>query len=514
MLVVFCCIPYTHTVPFYLLFPSFFFGIVFILKNVRHLSKSFFLFCSIVLFLLFLRLTLLWSIRTFPLENPEQVLLTLQMPVGGFISYFVKDFILYIYPVVILLVGTLPLIKKIREHISDIASITIFFVLSLVINISTIAQDIPIDRYYYLLNNKESVTLYHSHFFENEYSVVNEENITVPEDKRNLILILMESMENWPRELIPELYQLAEQNISFSNNGTFSGSFDIAGSINTMSSTISKTTGTPYIQAKITQDTISWAKMSHIVSIYDVLKKDGYKNIFLQGSNASFARTNVFLENHGIDKLFEKENLLDFVNMAEKFKVFDFNPGFYDQTLYSIAQNILDTLSSSRPFSLTLSTIDTHYPYGFYDARCLEKPLSDSEEDLFKATLKCASRQIYEFVNWVNQQKFGTNTEIVILGDHLFMGHLLTQNRTRSWINIFINASKIPNQTKNRLFTSVDFAPTILESLGYSIKNHRYGFGVSLYSQEKTLLEKYGYSSLNSELNSLSKSKEYNDLLR
>lgn len=43
----------------------------------------------------------------------------------------------------------------------------------------------------------------------------------------------------------------------------------------------------------------------------------------------------------------------------------------------------------------------------------------------------------------------------------------------------------------NRKFSQIDLGPTILEAIGIKIKNDALGLGRSVFSDEKTLLEKY-----------------------
>jgi phosphoglycerol transferase len=43
-------------------------------------------------------------------------------------------------------------------------------------------------------------------------------------------------------------------------------------------------------------------------------------------------------------------------------------------------------------------------------------------------------------------------------------------------------------------------APTILEAIGADLKDGRFALGTSLFSKEKTLLEKYGAAYVNGEL--------------
>ena len=43
-------------------------------------------------------------------------------------------------------------------------------------------------------------------------------------------------------------------------------------------------------------------------------------------------------------------------------------------------------------------------------------------------------------------------------------------------------------------------APTVLEAMGAVLPEHRLGLGTSLFSEEKTLMEKLGEQALNEEL--------------
>jgi phosphoglycerol transferase len=115
---------------------------------------------------------------------------------------------------------------------------------------------------------------------------------------------------------------------------------------------------------------------------------------------------------------------------------------------------------------------------------------------------------VNEFVEWCQKQDFAENTLIVIVGDHLFPnkfpGKFLARPNinNRKWVTILINPTKNP-ETRRRQFTSIDIAPTLLEAMGFDIAEHRFGLGVSLYSEEKTLLEIFGADSLEKELQAL-----------
>jgi phosphoglycerol transferase len=106
----------------------------------------------------------------------------------------------------------------------------------------------------------------------------------------------------------------------------------------------------------------------------------------------------------------------------------------------------------------------------------------------------------------------------VVLGDHWLMTRSLAgvrlEGEKRSLFNLFINVSgydgNVQDRPVDRLFSSLDMAPTILESIGIKLKKPYFALGKSILSGEKTLLEEYGYEHVEYELRK--KSKFYNKL--
>lgn len=454
-----------------------------------------------------LRAPIVWALNVFPLDDYRLVILTLQMPLNGFVLPFVWDFFCNVFLIGLLLSFlAIPIFKACVSKFSKKGTIFLFFVISLW-NLFSLYEKLPVQEYWdFIINGAPDLVLHESDFWKKNFVDADSVKIKAPL-KKNLILIIMESMENWSNDLTPEIEQMAAKNISFYSIDSFGGGVDIAGSKNTYCSTVAKTTGLPLLRKnrRLGPDLI------RSKSIYDILHRFEYKNVFIQGTDANFAGTKDFTLSHGIDNLYDMNNLKDKWDMDSFFRNFrSFSAGITDQRLYDISKEILDTLSKSL-FSLTITTIETHYPYGFYDKNCLEKPESSSEESKFKATLQCASREVYEFVEWIKKQSFFENTQIVIVGDHLFMGHFFEKNRDRRWVDIFINSAVHP-KTLNRQFTSIDIAPTILEGMGFQIEGRKMGLGTSLFSDSLTLLEKIGWTRLNSEIMDLSSSIEYNQL--
>ena len=173
-------------------------------------------------------------------------------------------------------------------------------------------------------------------------------------------------------------------------------------------------------------------------------------------------------------------------------------------------------------------TVDTHMPTGY---QCEDCPTT--EDMPLKNSVLCADKMVFDFLIWCKTQSWYDNTTIVIMGDHLFMAtketnpfgnddyitmHRLKndlegmENNPRRWLDIFINASPVYENynIKNRKFSSLDMFPTVLASIGCTIKDDKLGFGVNLFSNEKTLCERFPENYINSQL--MMRNKQYESL--
>ena len=154
-----------------------------------------------------------------------------------------------------------------------------------------------------------------------------------------------------------------------------------------------------------------------------------------------------------------------------------------------------------------------------------------------KQSINCADILLMDFIDWMKQQPWFEETTVAIMGDHLFMATektnffgsneylALKEKKTdltnisgnpRRWLDVFINAKPVnndySNRIKNRAFSSMDMFPTILASIGCTIKDDRLGFGTNLFSQEKTLCERFPEEFINTKL--MERTKQYIDLER
>ncbi len=356
-----------------------------------------------------------------------------------------------------------------------------------------------------------------SDFIEDNYVDPDEVEISFPKEKRNLIYIFLESMENtfadeahggnMDNDYIPELSALREENVSFSSNGGSYGSYSYIGTSWTASAMFSQTAGVP-IKVPLNFDTygIDGDFMPGITTLGDILSEEGYSQSLLLGSDATFAARDTYFEEHG------KFHIIDIVSLKADGKLpEDYWEwwGVEDAKLFDFAKEEITRLASEGdPFNFMTLTTDTHSPDGYLCDNCVEK-----YEDRYANVLACSSKQLADFVDWIKEQPFYPNTTIILSGDHLTMApeflKNIDENYVRTTYNCIINAPIEPINETDREFGAFDMFPTTLAAIGATIEGNRLGIGTNLFSAEKTLTEIYGFEKVNEELSM--RSVFYND---
>lgn len=367
-----------------------------------------------------------------------------------------------------------------------------------------------------------SSRIHQSLLIEEEYVDPQNVSISFPEKKRNLICIYVESAETTSQDVsnggifdvnyIPEMTRLANENISFSQSNVLHGASIAPACGWTIAGLVAETAGIPLKFYKY-QDGLYGVDnlgsdltffLPGVTSLGDILEAEEYRNVFMAGSDFEFGGRRQYFSQHGNYEVF------DLLTAKEKSLIpndYMVGWGFEDEKLYAYAKDVLTELSaSSQPFNFSMITVDTHAP--LYPCRLCPTTIVD----YCGRVLACSSAQLDAFIQWCKEQPFYENTTIAVMGDHASMlGPFYDQafdeklsvhsgSTDRLVYNAFINAAAVPVQNKNRQFTTMDFFPTILASMGVSIEGDRLGLGTNLFSEEKTLSEKYGYETLFSEL--------------
>lgn len=361
----------------------------------------------------------------------------------------------------------------------------------------------------YIVDIRESSTIFEEYFADPK-----ETDLVFPEEKRNLIFIFLESMETTyasveagggkENNYIPELTALANEYISISNTDKVGGGYVCALTGWTMAGILGTTSGVPY---KIPGEGNASGKyvdfLPGLTSLGDILEDEGYQNYFLCGSRGEFAGRDLYFQVHGNYEIRDYYYAVEQKYIPEGYWEFW---GYEDEKLFDIAKKELTQLAESGAnFNYTMLTVDTHFPDGYTCELCENK--YDSQ---YANAIACSSKQVSEFVEWVQKQKWYDNTTIVLVGDHTSMANDFWDDigdYERRTYNCFINLPDgvDTSNIKNRQFTTLDMFPTTLAALGVEIEGNRLALGVNLFSNEDTLMEKLGKEQLDQELSRYSK---------
>lgn len=501
---------------------------VFIPSPNRHsLSK---ILCSVLLFLaILLFFTANWYIRKFGDTGFDSILFTLFSNTGGaqtsdliisfliggltpaLLAFGVSEFVLFAFPKTKKLSLKL---KKAQLNILPVkhwCSVAISLILSAVLLFSASLVS-GLLEYIHGLTTISTI-------FEEKYVDPKDVTIEFPEEKRNLIYIFLESMETsyFSKEqgggldysIIPELYDLADTNINFSNNDGVGGFLTPNGTTWTVAAMTAHTSGVP-LKSPPSFERNTYGKDSFLPglnTLNDVLNKNGYYQALMVGSDASFANRDVYYENHGVDKIYDLYSARKDGIVPEDYHVWW---GMEDEHLFEYAKKELPKIAGKdEPFAFTLLTVDTHFTNGYICELCENK-----YDEQYENVMACSSKQVAKFLKWLKKQSFYKDTTIVITGDHLTMDSQYIERNVKKGYdqrvyNCIINSATTSDTYKNREFTSLDMFPTTLASMGCKIQGERLGLGTNLFSTKKTLVEEMGFNEFNKQLGL--NSKYYNE---
>ena len=253
------------------------------------------LFANLIFFFM------LWMIKQYKNVQFDQILYQVKSPIDGANGGIVANALLVtVLPgvlaaaleiiVYIFLTGTLKdKLSSFKAYITYSATrVASFFkkrymaLSSLVLVVSILTFIFRLDIHVFIYNSFAE-----SSFIEEHYVDPGEARITFPEEKRNLIYIYLESMENTFSDVevigekvhenpMPELSALREENISFSSNGGKYGAYSYVGTTWTASAMFAQTSGVPI---KVAFDLNTYGMdgdfMPGITTLGDILSREG-----------------------------------------------------------------------------------------------------------------------------------------------------------------------------------------------------------------------------------------------
>ena len=358
----------------------------------------------------------------------------------------------------------------------------------------------------------------YSTFIEDHYVDASKTRITFPEKKRNLIYIYLESMEDtftdpasggagaWEKNIIPGLTKISQEAQDFSGSGdpALNGARALTGATWTMGGIFAQTTGLPL---KVSINSNGMNLMDHffekMTGLGDVLQENGYKQVFLCGSDIIFGGRALYFQDHGDYELHDYNYAKRQGYIPEDYLVFW---GYEDEKLYEFAKKeITELAKGDQPFNYSMLTVDTH-PEDGYVCRLCGTEFGDNQ---YANVFHCADSQVSSFIQWLKEQDFYENTTVIINGDHCTMDADFCKNVDSSYqrrtYTAYLNAPVEPVLDERRTYSTMDCFPTTLAAMGVQIEGDRLGLGTNLFSDKKTILEEYGIKKVDEELKKNSK---------
>ena len=201
-----------------------------------------------------------------------------------------------------------------------------------------------------------------------------------------------------------------------------------------------------------------------MTTLGDILDGEGYNQAFMMGSDATFGGRRLYLTEHGDYEICDYKWAVEKGLIPPDYYVFW---GYEDEKLFSYAKDkVLELAEQEEPFNFSMLTVDTHFEDGYRCDLCRD----DFEGNQYANAMACSSRQVNEFIRWVQEQDFYDNTTIVLNGDHLTMDSDFCINVPASYdrrtYTAFINSACEPaDPSRARSYTTLDNMPTTLAAI-------------------------------------------------
>ena len=372
-------------------------------------------------------------------------------------------------------------------------------VLLLTFALLSIAFTVHLPQFLYLQTQESQI-------YDEDYVDPQPADIRFPSQKQNLIHIYLESIETtyedsssggtWPVNLIPQLTALSNENISFSNLVSLIGTDYTSGAL------VAQTAGLP-INREVSKYSVNGEFLPYAYTLHDILADEGYRQIFMCGSDGDFGARTLYFNSHGPTEVLDYNTAVQQGIVPDGYREDVGGWGLRDYLLLDWAKSVLEELSKNdQPFALSLLTVDTHFYDGVLCDYC-----TDEMDSQYENVIRCSDRLVSAFVRWCQEQPFYENTTIVISGDHPTMDFNFVSEHTRQLNDRGVYTCIIhpygdltPATTRTREASTFDIFPTTLAALGAQWNGDQLAFGVNLFSDAPTLVEQKGRDTLNLQL--------------
>ncbi len=333
-------------------------------------------------------------------------------------------------------------------------------------------NELPYNRFYLVQDEQENLQILQQklggknvEFLAPDKNIARKITSAKPENKANVIIVLMESMsskfmnENLPDdhiEITPNLEKLSKESLYFSNayaNGTRS----VRG-IEALTLSVPPLPGMSIVRRQNNEN---------LHSIGSIFKQKGYDNKWIYGGFGYFDNMNYFFENNGfqiVDRGTWDKDDVSFVNAW----------GASDEdTFRKVIKEADKSYAEGKPFLSVILTISNHRPYTYPEGKI---PLESGQWGRIGGVMY-ADYAIGQLVEEAKTKPWFDNTIFVFVADHTAGASGKEQiNLEGHHIPLMFYAPKlIKPQRIETPVSQIDALPTLLGLLNFDYESRFYG---------------------------------------
>lgn len=323
-----------------------------------------------------------------------------------------------------------------------------------------------------------------SNYFASNYLAPTTATLHPAPRTKNLVLVYGEGLETSYAD--PRLFERnLLQPLTSLGGVSFSRYQQMPGTGWTMAAIVSTQCGVPFKTVSLWDATTQGEKLPHFLAgatcLSDLLHSFGYRNVFMGGASLDYSGKGTFLRDHHYDEAYGRREWRQAGVTEDRISGW----GLHDDDLFANARNKLRELHAAhQPFNLVVLTVDTHLPSGQVSAQRKARGVQALDD-----IIGCSASQIADFVQFVHDEGFDEDTNVVVLGDHLSMRNALWDRLQDAPQRHVFNAffARQPPAKNREDIVHFDLLPTLLDFIGIPSDDGRLALGTSGFAKSVTV---------------------------
>jgi len=339
-------------------------------------------------------------------------------------------------------------------------------------------KSLPIEQAFKIVKEelRDSKTVFDQNFNNPLRRTISAQNPELPEQKPNIIFVLMESMSaSFMQEqyngkpITPNLNDLSKNSIYFSD--MFANGTRTVRGMEAVALSIPPTPGNSIVKR---------ADNQNLFTISTVFKAKGYQNLFFYGGDGYFDNMNAFFGGNGFD-IYDRGRgsiLSDAINthrynIEDREVTFENAWGISDADIYRKVLHVADEkYSTGKPFFAFVMSTSNHKPYTYEEGK-IDIPSGTGRQ----GAVKYADYAIGEFLSKAKKKAWFNNTVFIFVADHCASsaGKDAIDVRNHHIPAFIYNLKTHANEDVNKEVSQIDLFPTLFSLLNWTYTSQFYG---------------------------------------